>query len=270
MSMLASPFSPQMSYTSRYLCCEDVAAVVSVPSRLTSDQWDALLSAFRERAVADEEQRSSVHVWNLEIDARRSHAGVFWHEELASSQGSSYLLMPLAECSDEALDACERHIRREGDVVRVQSLRPTQFIHEEAARIVARALLPAIPPVPKKGERLNERPTPAHERAKNRLFVANYPTGLVYTDSWVDVSSDYKGLGYLNYEGLYFDWYQGAATAPKELLAEVVADVERMRAKIGEEYAVGGNMSVVLGGRLIPPPPAILGAGAKAVPARVR
>jgi hypothetical protein len=270
--MLASPFSPPISYTTRYLCCEEVAAVVSVPSRLTGDQWDVLLSAFRERAVADAEQRRHAHVWNLEIDSQRSHAGVFWHEELASSQGSSYLLMPLAECSDEALDTCELHIRREGDVVRVQSLRPTQFIHEEAARLVARALLPAIPPVPslKKEERERENVALPHQRGAQRLFAAHYPTGIVYADTWIDVSNDYKGLGYLNYEGLYFDWYKGAATAPKELLAEVVSHVEGIRARLGEDYPIAGNMSVVLGGRYILPSPSILNVAAQAVPAKVR
>lgn len=253
--------TPTECYDTCYLFCEGYAAVVSIPEHLSTDQWDALITAFRERAVPDAEEHRFAHVWVMEMNERRSHAGVFWDEELANSQGSSYVLMALADSTDEALSACENHIKKEGDVVRIQTLRPQHFIHEEAARMVARVMLPEIPPVPVVARDKLPRERAFPERGGNRLFVGLFPTGFVYVDRWVDASGDYKKLGYLNYAELDFQWEKGASTAPQELLDEVVCEVENTRARLGESQVVAGNMSVILGSGRRLPTPAVLNRG---------
>ena len=123
-----------------YFCCEKVAAIVMIPAGLSSEGWGRVQKACMDIAVPVEKQRFA-HVECYRLYSDRQHAGVFWDEELANSNGASFLLLPMSDATPEAIKTCKAHIRATQDVVRLRTLRPTRWIGVEMAEVMRKEQL---------------------------------------------------------------------------------------------------------------------------------
>jgi hypothetical protein len=78
-----------------------------------------------------------------------------------------------------------------------------------------------------------------------RIFIGCYPTGLVYSDRWVEKDGDYKRLAYLNYGTLKLEIQKDC---PGKLADEIIAHSKTM--KRGESFQIAGNLAVTLGSEI--------------------
>jgi hypothetical protein len=84
---------------------------------------------------------------------------------------------------------------------------------------------------------------------EERLFVAVYPTGIVYCDRASERDGDYQRIAFLSYSSLVLEWDPHATREPVEALrAAIEADAARMQARRGERFKVStAGQYIVLG-----------------------
>lgn len=99
----------------------DHAAIIEVPKGFTSEGYGALQRFFAQRFNGLNKYADMEKLWS-----HCQHAGVFYSEELASSQGAAFQVYQFPTTPISAVADCCKHIRRSFDVV---SLRVLKFIH---------------------------------------------------------------------------------------------------------------------------------------------
>lgn len=80
----------------------------------------------------------------------------------------------------------------------------------------------------------------------SNLFIACFPTGLVYCDKSREVDGDYIKVAYLNYGTLDLSVYEPRSP----LMPDVKADAEQMQSRSGEQFQIAGNAFVTLGDKM--------------------
>lgn len=74
--------------------------------------------------------------------------------------------------------------------------------------------------------------------ADDRLFVGNYPEGIVYADRGHEVGGDYATIAFLSYRTLVLAWRAEAQRTPPELLRQVEGHAAGIQARRGEQYII--------------------------------
>lgn len=91
------------------------------------------------------------------------------------------------------------------------------------------------------------------DRIADRLFIGDFPTGIIYADRGVERDGDYKRLAFLPYGTLLL---KVEADCPTELRARIEADARRMAMLRGQDWPVStSGQTVRLGSAVIGPTP---------------
>jgi hypothetical protein len=99
----------------------DAYSTIDVPSSL--DDFSELARRFADLAGSADRYARMHRLWDF------CHAfGVYWHEELVSSEGCSFVLLATPETPEADLQACETMIRKDRDVVWLRIVRFRRFI----------------------------------------------------------------------------------------------------------------------------------------------
>lgn len=85
----------------------------------------------------------------------------------------------------------------------------------------------------------------ATQTDKDRLFIASYPTGIIYADRGKDNprTRDYQRCGYLPYRSLVLEIEPGCPPFLRDLITTHAATLQAMR---GQSYVVSGAGQTVL------------------------
>lgn len=98
-----------------------------------------------------------------------------------------------------------------------------------------------------RSDRQRERAERKSMTPEERLFMGNFPAGIVYADRGRTKHSDYARVAFLSYRTLVLEWDDDAHKSPQELRALVEADAASIQARRGERYDIAQSC-VILGG----------------------
>ena len=88
-------------------------------------------------------------------------------------------------------------------------------------------------------------PTPTTVHPDQRLFIGNYPEGIVYADRFVEEHGDYKRLAFLSYRTLTLEL---SPHVPDFLRERIEEDAAAIQARSGQQYQISGSgQSIQLG-----------------------
>jgi hypothetical protein len=118
---------------SRYLfLCDDVGAIVEVPSNFTSEEWGECQTAFARAAGKRNPERAHVACPTLWEDQK--YHGVYYSWELAGPHGGSYQLYHLPDTPAAAVAECKRTVKNRFDVVHLSVYRVNRLIDFTVSR----------------------------------------------------------------------------------------------------------------------------------------
>lgn len=81
-----------------------------------------------------------------------------------------------------------------------------------------------------------------------RLFQGIYSCGIVYADRAVERDGDYRRLAFLPYDTLQIEYEKDCPELWRPFLEQKAAE---MLARAGQRFALAGNMSIILGSKII-------------------
>jgi hypothetical protein len=120
----------------KYIIFEgDAYSILNIPDLFNSGDFGVLQKRFAEivGVVSEFGYATMFRLWEFYCAF-----GVYWHEELASIHGCSFLLFATPETPEADLHACEEKIRKDRDVVRLRIVRLRRFI--EPAELLPEAV----------------------------------------------------------------------------------------------------------------------------------
>jgi len=69
--------------------------------------------------------------------------------------------------------------------------------------------------------------------SKDRIFACVFPTGISYSDTWVEVRGDYKKLAHLFFDTLELEVEKDC---PEELRPQIIESAARIQAQVGQPF----------------------------------
>lgn len=98
------------------------AAKVEIPTDFSSDDWSRMAEHFTRTAHPRCGKDWLDHYLGSYMLREEWRTGnVYWDEELASRDGMSFLILPMPEATPEETRALRARLRRDRDVVRIQT-----------------------------------------------------------------------------------------------------------------------------------------------------